>query len=1046
MKRFNWLLLIGVLFAHGALGQTNETLALLPKLLPASPEAASFAKYGNFPVNLFSGTPDISIPIFEIKSGELDVPITINYHASGIRVNDYGSWVGLGWDLNAGGMITRKTMGKPDDQAGNYLSGQTVRVAGSINTNSQSDLDYLRGVYNGTYDCEPDIFSYSFPGKNGKFLYNQPNNFVPIIIPYDPIIISRNSNLFDITDERGVSYQFHDGEYTTSSAAGTVTQGMSTWVLTKMLSVNKQDTISFSYSQRFGQVSQDMSDLVIVNDLPTNYESSAPVDLGSNYSYTSFVSADERKIQEIDFLNGKIVFDASSADRLDGFTGQKSLSDIRIYSYDPASLSYKLLKQINFYQSYFTSTPDNAVRSLRLDSISITDNGNAPVEKYRFTYNTQQLPRKDSKARDYWGYYNGKANNILVPQMLIPYQDQGLQQSTITIGSTVANGRDADPAYMQAAMLKRIYYPTGGYTEFTFETNKYKDIQNNTFNAGGLRIKSIASYDAVSATPVVKTYMYGDGESGTGRANFILNNYFFQTTQTNQYISYALVNNISTPIRQWSRRQRTFCSNPSLDIEPYDGSLVVYPTVTEYTGDGTSNTGKTIYYYTDIPDGVSETFATNHPVIRTYHINRGQLAKKEIYISKGGGTYQIASSVANTYEAFPETIYPNVGIVVFKSVVTDDTNGSDIALCPQGSGCLYNDSHSYLFANYDARSDDDRLIQTVETDYDQSDIARYAQTWTHYYYDNFLHQQVTRIFTVNSLGDTIKIIKKYPQDFATTAPYNTMISLNIINKVVQEQKLDNNTQLTLQTNNYLDKGNGNYLPDNITYQIAANPPETRANFNSYDQEGNILEMQKTNDAKQSLIWDYRKQFPVAEVLNAGRDQIAYTSFEADGNGNWSISDQARSPEGLTGNQSFVLKPGNNINYYFSSAGFSFILSYWSKDGPVNINGVTLVSTLTGPSKNGWTYYEHIISASTGNGMSLTANSAKTIDELRLYPATAQMTTRTYAALTGITSQCSQNNIVTYFNYDRFNRLKSVRDADGNILKSMEYNYQTNIVY
>src|SRR6202030_2912620 len=176
-------------------------------LLPNTPDAASFAKYGTFPVNLFSGLPDISIPIYNIKVGELEVPISICYHASGIRVTDWGSWIGLGWNLNAGGMVTRKIMGKPDDQGGNYLSGQTVRLGSSLNTTNQTDLDYLRSVASGTGDYEPDIFSYIFPGKNGKFLYNQPNNFTPIILPYDPIVINRNLNLFDITDERGINYQ-----------------------------------------------------------------------------------------------------------------------------------------------------------------------------------------------------------------------------------------------------------------------------------------------------------------------------------------------------------------------------------------------------------------------------------------------------------------------------------------------------------------------------------------------------------------------------------------------------------------------------------------------------------------------------------------------------------------------------------------------------------------------------------------------------------------------------------------------------------------------
>jgi len=59
-----------------------------------------------------------------------------------------------------------------------------------------------------------------------------------------------------------------------------------------------------------------------------------------------------------------------------------------------------------------------------------------------------------------------------------------------------------------------------------------------------------------------------------------------------------------------------------------------------------------------------------------------------------------------------------------------------------------------------------------------------------------------------------------------------------------------------------------------------------------------------------------------------------------------------------------------------------------------------------------------------------------------------MTSFTHAPLVGITSKCSENSTITYFNYDSFNRLRYIRDADGNIVKTIEYNYQqaTSVTY
>lgn len=1049
MRRSRFVLLAALLFAQPGLGQSNETLNLLPNILPASPEAASFAKFGNYAVNLFTGIPDISIPLYDIKVGELSVPISISYHASGIKVNDYGSWVGLGWNLNAGGSVTRKVMGKPDDQSGNYLNATTVRLTSSISTSSSTDMVYLRSVNNGTYDCEPDIFSYNFPGKSGKFFFNQANNYTPETIPYDPVLINRNNNHFYITDERGVAYNFEDAENTTTSTGGTVSLGLSTWVLTKMISSNKQDTVSLSYTDRFGQVSQDILDYFVLNDQPTGNQSS---DLGASYTATSFVSVDERKIQEIDFRNGKILFDASAADRLDAFTGQKSLSDIQIMRLDPSTGNYTLLKKVIFYQSYFMDPADTVwTKRLRLDSLGITDATGTVVEKYKFVYNIPSisLPRKDSRSRDYWGYFNNKSNNTLVPQLQVPYTSTGLQQTTITIGSGTYNGRNPDSNYMSTWSLSQIYYPTGGHTVFTFETNQYLDQQNNPQLAGGLRIRSIANYDGRNTNPVIKTYKYGTNESGYGRANFMMGLYFWQTTQTRRVIHFTLSSGVNTPILDGTTRFRNFTSNPTIEIEPYDGSPVAYATVTEYVGDGTSNTGKTIYNFTDVPDALSTAILANKPIISSYHMNRGQLSARYDYSRLSNGTYQLVHSTANQYEAFPAQTYNNVAIVAFKTIVTDAGGAqTDLDMGPdQGNGVM-NDAQSYLYQNYSIRSDDNRQIQTVETHYDQLDPTKYTQTWTHYYYDNFANQQVSRIYTVNSLGDTIKIYKKYPHDFSSNAPYNTMISLNNINKVVQEQKLKNTTSLTLQTNYYQNMGNGNYLPDSISYQVAANPVETRAYFNKYDVRGNILEMQKAGDAKQSIIWDYRNLYPIAQVTNAAQNQIAYTSFEADGSGNWSFGDPARSPEAITGNQSFVLNANNSIGFYFADATTNYIISYWSKDGAVTLGGVTVLSTNTGLSKSGWTYYEHTVTATTGGSVILTASSAKTIDELRLYPVTALMTSFTHAPLVGITSKCSENNTLSYYNYDPFNRLRFIRDANGNITKTIEYNYQqgTGVTY
>jgi YD repeat-containing protein len=65
------------------------------------------------------------------------------------------------------------------------------------------------------------------------------------------------------------------------------------------------------------------------------------------------------------------------------------------------------------------------------------------------------------------------------------------------------------------------------------------------------------------------------------------------------------------------------------------------------------------------------------------------------------------------------------------------------------------------------------------------------------------------------------------------------------------------------------------------------------------------------------------------------------------------------------------------------------------------------------------------------------------DDIRLHPTPAMMTTYTYDPLIGITSQTDPNNIVMFYEYDAFGRLKIIKDRDVNILKTMEYHYKAN---
>lgn len=100
MKRL-FIFLSLLLFGTFTLAQAPD----VPQVL--SPNAAELGKYGKMPVDYFSGLPNITIPLTELRARNYTLPIYLSYHASGNKPDQHPGWVGQGWSLHAGGCINR---------------------------------------------------------------------------------------------------------------------------------------------------------------------------------------------------------------------------------------------------------------------------------------------------------------------------------------------------------------------------------------------------------------------------------------------------------------------------------------------------------------------------------------------------------------------------------------------------------------------------------------------------------------------------------------------------------------------------------------------------------------------------------------------------------------------------------------------------------------------------------------------------------------------------------------------------------------------------
>lgn len=458
----------------------------------SSPNAASLGKFVDIPVDNFTGTAQMSIPIYTIHEGSLSLPLSLSYHASGLKVQEVASWVGAGWALNAGGVITRTVMGLPDD----YSEGN-AQTKGYY-----SDYGYYSYLYeggsstaddagfaDGRLDGEPDIFFFNFNGITGKFYFN--DDRTPMLVPEQDLRIEvgttgigRRIEGFTLTTSDGTKYYFGrngngSGEPPIESTIVFSAQfGMessrpvSSWFLNKIESPDGRFSIKLVYEEEKYSYYTIATPTLKWTDLPPYNGETKDAWLVKN-------NVQGVRLKQINFSDGTISFISSTNNRSD------------LAKYDPSSIlehandQAKALQEIqikgkagspcrtlSFFNSYFfDSTTTNPVthdgnnliesdkRRLRLDSIQERScDGSITGGSYTFHYYSGKVPRNLSFGRDYWGFYNGVDNNSTI----IPTYMEDI---------SVVPGADRAPHWpeMRNGSLQKVTFPTGGKTTFEYE-------------------------------------------------------------------------------------------------------------------------------------------------------------------------------------------------------------------------------------------------------------------------------------------------------------------------------------------------------------------------------------------------------------------------------------------------------------------------------------------------------------------------------------------------------------------------------------------------
>jgi YD repeat-containing protein len=699
------------------------------------------------------------------------------------------------------------------------------------------------------------------------------------------------------------------------------------------------------------------------------------------------------------------------------------------------------------------------------------------------------FPSRNSFAQDYLGYFNGQVNNNTFLGLLgdsfnnfIAEHFSGVNQTQIRneldvsfdyCRSQVISNREPDLSSARVNMLYQVNYPTNGSTRFDYE------FSSSDSEIKCLRINKITDVDN-NGHEMVRRYEYAE------------TNYFFEKKVFSTKVLQNLIEVIPQIIpggmgapqcdlfRDWKRINFTYQGISPYFMTLFQGAPVLYNKVIEYNESSIAN-GPTLYF------GKTEyTFSVDDDIIR-----RIPTLAKEVWFVQEDMSWKRGKLLS-------KIIYNSSGDIVLKedySYITSDDYGSvpyNIVKERQIAGIKIE-----KIQNLQMNSTNIDISQyfTLEKYYKRSHLCLLEKLTKSTYFDNAIHSIIQEDYEYNSRGlissksiresdgSILKLKYSYPFEYFYTqySPDERVIGLNgLINTnrfsepieiiTYKDDKIiggELNTykycagilapfeRFQLNSSNPLiessTESNSTFTPSRIESTGGNGYILMKDNFykldfvySKYDLNGNLLQYNNENDIVKSFIWSDQSFFPVAVVANSLENVIAYTSFETTEFGNWvqpfygTIRDDNNAK---TGRKVFQLMGSEAIRKNLPAGEYK--LEYYAKS-PVSISGGIVSDIFTSAADQyGWILYQKKVSSLSSFDLSLTGYYV-IIDEVRLCPFSAQMTTYTYDPLIGMTSQTDENNVTTYYEYDGFGRLNRVLDQDRNVIKQYEYNYSNKV--
>ncbi|MCI5055520.1 MAG: DUF6443 domain-containing protein, partial [Flavobacteriales bacterium] len=630
-----------------------------------------------------------------------------------------------------------------------------------------------------------------------------------------------------------------------------------------------------------------------------------------------------------------------------------------------------------------------------------------------------------------------------------------------------------DPIYISGFILDENHSLTVGLKTFKEEAGNV--------DVGGIRVEKTFTDDK-NGNVITKNFNYNTSDLGFS-SGVVIGEKKYVRKQLNPFGDYtAIMNPGGDPCGDHSctNQRNMYSDNSVVPLESTLGSHIGYVVVEEYQ----VGNGKTVCQYRVSSGNTAGIFDYPIPSWSQSDLLNGRLENEKIFDESGNLVKEVTFkySLNQTKSLNLQSIYSGTSTPCIPAVIGDVNWGADQALLEVyanldacisfdgGQTWTYQPEYYLILQNYQLKTGYVVLDEKTEV------LDGVTKHITFQYDNQWRHGNPTEIKAQNS--DGVFGIEKfvYASELEITAnPWNWQeealeymnqnnINLPIetsqwikkpgqtekcINSALKLYKKSNQNLINLSrvwttefTTPSVDfeqvkiSSSGGFLEKDPAYQThGENVPVVQLHHNNH---GNLETQTLAFGQPSCLIWNADNFFPLANVDNADIHEVAYTSFEStDNEGGWTFNN-------MTSNVAFAGLLSKNLNQgpvqKTSLFKGNYLISFWQRSGVVNIvvNG-SVVASFNGTNNFEKRQIELSLPLNTNNQIEVSGTSL--IDELRLCPSDALMATTVFDKDNVILAKLDENNnVISQFEYDDFNRLGIVRDMFGNIIKSYEYVY------